>query len=66
MWAMREPVMPGWAGEQTPTPFLCAENNGSEFIESRVWGGCRRGEYYENKIFTYFFVFAVDIERLLC
>ena len=38
---MREPVMPGWAEEQTPTPFLYHKlNREQQSVNCRVWGVC--------------------------
>ena len=38
MWAMREPLMPGWAEEQTPTPFLYHKLNLKLVDNCRIWG----------------------------
>ena len=36
--AMREPVEPGWAEKQTPTPFLYHKLTFGKSINGRVWG----------------------------
>ena len=56
MWAMRRPVSPGWAEEQTPTPFLCTKE--SMVIINPDWGVIGDGDViYE--ISTNIFIFIV-------
>ena len=43
MWAMREPVVPGWAEEQTPTPFLCTKNN-KTITKNKADSGVRQAD----------------------